>query len=103
MVISRVRLCFIGTMWLYHWKYNTFIFNELDHVNSLRNRIAHHEPICFPTGHATITTSYIQFIYNKIITLFDWLGIDTPNYLWGIDHVNRICNRINSFTPLCSR
>lgn len=74
---------------------NTFIFNELDHVNSLRNRIAHHEPICFPTGYATITTSYIQFIYNKIMTLFDWLGIDAKNYLWGIDHVNHICNRIN--------
>lgn len=38
---------------------------------------------------------YIQFIYNKIMTLFDWLGIDAQNYLWGIDHVNRICNRIN--------
>ena len=26
---------------------NAYIFNELDKVNSLRNRIAHHEPICF--------------------------------------------------------
>ena len=73
---------------------NTFIFNELDHVNSLRNRIAHHEPICFPTGHATITTSYIHFIYNKIMILFDWLGIDAQNYLFGLDHVNRLCHLI---------
>ena len=39
---------------------NTTIFNELDHVNSLRNRIAHHEPICFPTGKSEITTDYIK-------------------------------------------
>lgn len=43
---------------------NTTIFNELDHVNSLRNRIAHHEPICFPTGKSEITTDYGQIFYN---------------------------------------
>ena len=75
---------------------NTFIFNELDRVNSLRNRIAHHEPICFPTGFATITTSYIEYIYHKILTLLSWLGIDSDSYLWGIDHVDEICKRINS-------
>lgn len=73
---------------------NTYIFNELDRVNSLRNRIAHHEPICFPTGYATVTVSYIQYIYNKILTLFEWLGIDSRSYLFGIDHVNSICRRI---------
>ena len=29
---------------------NKYIFNELDHINQLRNRIAHHEPICFASG-----------------------------------------------------
>lgn len=75
---------------------NTFIFNELDRVNSLRNRIAHHEPICFPTGYATITASYIQYIYNKIYTLLNWLGIEAESYLWGIDRVDAICKRIDS-------
>ena len=74
---------------------NTFIFNELDHVNSLRNRIAHHEPICFPTGFAIISTSYIQFIYNKILILFNWLGIESSSYLYGLGHVKDICNKIN--------
>lgn len=74
---------------------NTYIFNELDHVNSLRNRIAHHEPICFPTGFASISTVYIQFIYNKIFTLFSWLGVDAHKYLYGLDHVTQICNKIN--------
>lgn len=75
---------------------NTYIFNELDRVNSLRNRIAHHEPICFPTGHAVVTTDYIKYIYNKIITLFNWLDIETDAYLRGIDHVNNICNKIET-------
>lgn len=74
---------------------NTFIFNELDRVNSLRNRIAHHEPICFPAGFATITTSYIEYIYNKILTLLAWLGIDAESYLMGIEHVDAICKRLN--------
>ncbi len=78
---------------------NTFIFNELDHLNSLRNRIAHHEPICFPTGFATITTSYIEYIYEKIITLFQWLGIDTDKYLYGLDHVQQVCKKINQLRP----
>lgn len=75
---------------------NTYLFNELDRVNSLRNRIAHHEPICFPTGFAVISTSYIESIYSKIITLLDWLAIDSNKYLYGIDHVKTICRLINN-------
>lgn len=29
---------------------NSYIFKELDYINNLRNRIAHHEPICFGNG-----------------------------------------------------
>lgn len=77
-------------------QYNhTYIFNELDHVNSLRNRIAHHEPICFQTGFAEITTSYIKFIHHKIYTLFEWLGLNPKKCLWGLDHVDSICLRID--------
>lgn len=75
---------------------NTTIFNELDHVNSLRNRIAHHEPICFPTGRAEITTDYILWINNKIETLFDWMGIDASEYLKGLSNMPEIVNEINT-------
>lgn len=78
-------------------QYNqTTIFNELDKVNSLRNRIAHHEPICFITGTSSFDTSYIEATYNKIITLLDWLGIDAKSYLFGLDHVKQACDKINS-------
>lgn len=69
---------------------NTTIFNELDHANSLRNRIAHHEPICFPTGFAEITTDYIEWIYAKIMMLFDWMAIDGPSYLAGLENIERM-------------
>ena len=77
---------------------NTYIFNELDHVNSLRNRIAHHEPICFPTGKSIITTQYIKFIYEKIATLTSWLGIDPASYWGGLDHVLKTCKTIDSLS-----
>lgn len=44
---------------------NAYIFNELDKVNSLRNRIAHHEPICFRLHASEIDTSYIVNEYQK--------------------------------------
>lgn len=64
-------------------QYNqTYIFNELDKVNSLRNRIAHHETICFATNTSTIDTSYVINIYSKIKTLFSWMDIDSNSLLY---------------------
>lgn len=60
---------------------NVTIFNELDHVNSLRNRIAHHVPICFQTGHPVVNSDYVDWIYNKILTLFEWMDINPKEYL----------------------
>ena len=47
-------------------QYNqTFIFNELEKINELRNRIAHHEPVCFlpkqPVKDTTYALSLIHF------------------------------------------
>ena len=62
-------------------QYNqTYIFNELDKVNSLRNRIAHHETICFATNTATIDTSYVINIYSKIKTLFSWMDMTAIHF-----------------------
>ena len=77
-------------------QYNqTYIFNELDKVNSLRNRIAHHETICFASRTSTIDTSYVINIYTKIKTLFSWMDIDSNSLLYGLDHINRVCAQIN--------
>ena len=74
---------------------NTYIFNELDKVNTLRNRIAHHEPICFTHTSQTVDTTYILNEYQKIQTLFLWMGIDSRALLYGLDHVQAVCKKIN--------
>lgn len=75
-----------------------YIFNELDKINSLRNRIAHHEPICFSAQSASIDTTYIKTIYNKIHNLFKWMGVDSSALLYGLDHVMHVCQKIEKIT-----
>lgn len=74
---------------------NTFIFNELDGINILRNRIAHHEPICFARRQPEIGTSYILNAYQTLHKLFLWMGIDSHSLLYGLDHVQQVCSKIN--------
>ena len=46
-------------------QYNhSYVFNQLGHINDLRNRIAHHEPICFVIGQAVKDTTYARQHYN---------------------------------------
>lgn len=73
---------------------NIYLFNELDTVNRLRNRIAHHEPICFLQNSDTISTTYLKRCYTRIVTLFLWMGISSKELLFGMDHVLSICDRI---------
>ena len=74
---------------------NTYMFNELDGINILRNRIAHHEPICFALRQPIIDTSYIMNSYNRLHTLFEWMDIDSRSLLYGLDHVKKVCSKIN--------
>ncbi|MBR5936247.1 MAG: Abi family protein [Bacteroidaceae bacterium] len=81
-------------------QYNSsYVFNELDKINTLRNRIAHHEPICFHTQGCDIYTDYILNEYRKIITLLEWMGIDSMGLLYGLDHVTKVCNKIDRLRP----
>ncbi len=69
---------------------NQFIYNELDTINRLRNRIAHHEPICFLQDQEVISTTYLQNCYQRILKLFGWMDIDAQSLLFGLDHIQRI-------------
>lgn len=74
-----------------------YVFNELAKVNDLRNRIAHHEPICFQhNGGATIDTTYASQHYRLILDLFNWMQIDEGDLLYGLDHVNNVITDINN-------
>lgn len=77
-------------------QYNhSYFFNELDKVNTMRNRIAHHEPVCFYLQDPVIDTSHVLGIYLKMQRLFAWMGIDSRSLLYGLDHVQQVCKLIN--------
>lgn len=78
-------------------QYNqTFVFNQLIEINNIRNRIAHHEPICFQLGSSIKNSTYARQQHGLIKQLFQWMGIDESALLYGIDHVNDICNQIDN-------
>lgn len=78
-------------------QYNhTYVFNQLALINGLRNRIAHHEPICFASGSQVKDTGYARRHYGLILQLFQWMQIDEAALLYGIDHINKICSQIDS-------
>lgn len=75
---------------------NTYIFNQLAEINKLRNRIAHHEPICFLPQQAIKDTTYARQHYNLTLQLFQWMQIDEAALLYGLDHINTVCNQIDT-------
>lgn len=77
------------------------VYNMLACINEIRNRIAHHEPICFKRKDKynkmnikDITDT--QNGYNQMLQLFQWMNIDASELLYSPDCVNEICSRINS-------
>jgi len=77
-------------------QYNhTYVFNEMGKINKFRNRIAHHEPICFQAGAPIIDSTYVTEKYNIIQKLFVWLDIDSTKLLFGIDHIQKLIARLD--------
>ena len=69
--------------------------NKIQKANTMRNRIAHHEPVCIYLQDSVISTTHVLGIYSKMQTLFAWMGIDSQDLLYGLDHVQQVCTRIN--------
>jgi len=71
------------------------IFNELDQIRSLRNRIAHHEPLCFDKQHKIYTT-HTNTTYHCLIKLTNWLGYDQVKLFLGLDKTLEILTKIEN-------
>ena len=71
------------------------IFNELDEIRSMRNRIAHHEPICFDKHHK-IFTDHTKRTYDYIIKQTSWLGYDPNKPYLGLDETLQIITTIEN-------
>jgi Abi-like protein len=74
---------------------NTYIFNKLASLNELRNRMAHHEPICFLPLQAVKDTIYTRTHYALVRQLFQWMKIDETALLYGLDHITNVCDEID--------
>lgn len=70
------------------------IFRKLTKINDIRNRIAHHEPICFDGN--IISTASAERGYDLIIELLGWLGCNPKQILYGINGIRKAISAINS-------
>lgn len=70
------------------------IFKQLTQINVIRNRIAHHEPICF--NGILISTEIVEDRYRSILELLSWLGCNPSKILYGIDKVPKSISFIKS-------
>jgi len=78
-------------------QYNhTFVFNKMDKFNKFKNRIAHHEPICFQPNTSTMDSSYIRTNYQIIMDLYTWLIIDAAKLLFGLDHNRKLVAKLDN-------
>ncbi|RYE35935.1 MAG: CAAX protease [Sphingobacteriaceae bacterium] len=74
---------------------NKYVFNQLAKLNDIRNRMAHHEPICFLPGQPIKDTNYVREHYQLILQLFGWMQIDEGTLLYGLDHIVKVCAEID--------
>lgn len=78
-------------------QYNqNYVFNQLAEINKFRNRIAHHEPICFEKARSIKDSTYSRKHYKIILQLFQWMNIDESELLYGIDHIDRYCTKLDN-------
>jgi hypothetical protein len=75
---------------------HNYLFDELEKINELRNRLAHHEPVCFIPGQPVKNTTYARQHYGLILQLFQWMQIDEAALLYGLDHINAIASEIDA-------
>ena len=75
---------------------HNFVFGELEKVNSLRNRLAHHEPVVFQNGTNIKSSAYARQQYGIIMRFFQWMNIDEAALLYGLDHITTICNKVDA-------
>ena len=81
-------------------QYNaTYVFNRLALINELRNRIAHHEPICFVRGRALTSSWTIREAYAAICELFAWMQVESMRPLFGMDQVTALCDHLDDAAP----
>jgi len=60
------------------------IYSDLDKIRTFRNRIAHHEPLCFDSSDI-VNVSYAREIYTLTIRYIDFLNYCSNELLYGVE------------------
>lgn len=71
------------------------INQDLDRIRQLRNRVAHHQPLCF-NSIDQIDMSFAQNIYNLILQYTEWMGYGNSHVYQGLDHVQTIIDKMRN-------
>ena len=72
------------------------VYNELQDIKQFRNRIAHHEPICFDRS-GNKNMAYAQTNYQQILKYISFLGYSDHQLLYGYDvQTKELINKIMS-------
>lgn len=70
------------------------IYKDLTHIREFRNRIAHHEPICFDNN-GNISTAFARAHYQLICDYINYMGIPSSNVLSWTEKPDNILNKID--------
>ena len=76
------------------------VFNELMRIKEFRNRIAHHEPICFDNS-GRVDTTFARNHYMLILKYLSFLGHKEGQILFGLDvQPNAIFQKIDEIARM---
>lgn len=71
------------------------VFQELSAIREFRNRIAHHEPICFDSS-GKASSTFSQTYYTLIKNYFSYMGIDAASALRRTESPQYLFDMIDS-------
>ena len=73
------------------------VYLDLTHIREFRNRIAHHEPICFD-GNGNISTAFARKHYQLICNYISYFGQNPQDVLQLAETPDNIMNKIDNLT-----
>jgi hypothetical protein len=71
------------------------IYKELDRIRLFRNRIAHHEPLCFDHS-GNVYVNYVQYIYDLTLKYIRFMDYETNEILFGVETPNLTITKIKN-------
>ena len=70
------------------------VYKDLTHIREFRNRIAHHEPICFD-GSGNISTDFARRHYQLICEYIDFMGQQSYDVIKCAEMPDEVLNKID--------